>query len=396
MKERALLFALLSSIAVTATAQRMAIGTADLPSVHPWAMRNATPSRTGQSGAVGATLGQVDWSFHIAGSVPQLAVAQDGSIYLGSVFNENQWNNEQYAYALTSDGALKWRQKVRPYDWGASQGVANGDGPAVDDAGNVFIPSTYTQLLKMTPDGDQVWAYQGNYQAGIQGAPAVLADQTIRHTIFPDGIAAIDQGGSRLFNANAQNAGATVAVFGNGDMAISGVRTVEPHGSKDIQYFNANGTLRWEKTSTRGAFGTPIFGPDGVVYAPFVAKAFLPDGTVKWTTDVTTQTAALSDTGVLYFAANTTGVVAVLAATGTRLWVAPVTGGVNPDPAIDALGNVFVTTVDGKVWSIAPTGAVNWSVAVCDKFLTGPVIAAGGRLVAAGMTGNQKFVFAVR
>jgi outer membrane protein assembly factor BamB len=264
----------------------------------------------------------------------------------------------------------------------------------VDDSGNVVIPSTYTQLVKMTSEGDTLWIHQGNYQALIQGAPAVLPDQTIRHTMHPDGLVALDPAGTTLFTGTPQNAAATVSVAANGDMALSGVRTVEPHGSKDIQYFNANGTLRWEKTSSRGAFGTPIFGPDGVVYAPFLSKAFLSDGTIKWTTDVGSTTAALSDTGVLYFPSG--GVVAVLAATGTRLWTVPIPGTVLQDPAIDALGNVFVTTLDGKVWSISPTGGVNWSLQVCDKFLTGPVVAAGGRIVAAGMTGNQKFVFAVR
>lgn len=392
MKSRAVLMALFLSIALRASAQVADSGGFAEASTHPWPMRNATAARTGQSASLGATLGQLDWRFHVAGSVPQIAVAQDGSIYLGTVFNENDWNNEAYAYALTSTGSLKWRQKVRPYDWGASQGVSAG--PAVDDAGSVLIPSTYTQLLKLSSEGDPIWVYQGNWQAIIQGSPAVLPDQSIRHTIFPARLLALGSAGNTLFTGAAQNAGATVSVAANGDMALSGVRTQEPHGSKDIQYFNADGTLRWEKTSTYGASGTPVFGPDGILYAPFLAKAFLSDGTVKWTTDVAAFTAALGDNGVLYF--PNAGVVAVSAATGVRRWTTPIPGGVLQDPAVDALGNVFVTTLDGKLWSVSPTGGINWSLQVCDKFLTGPVVAAGGRVVAAGKTGNQKFVFAVR
>lgn len=391
MKVRAVMLPLLLSLANGASAEVSGLAPS---AAHPWPMRNATAARTGQSGAVGATLGQLDWRFNVAGTVPQLAVAEDGSIYLGAVFNENDWNNETYAYALTGAGTLKWRQKVRSYDWGASQGVASGNGPAVDDSGSVLVPSTYTQLVKLSSEGDPVWIYQGNFQAIIQGSPAVLPDQTIRHTIFPAGLLALGPAGNTLFTGTPQNASATVAVAASGDMAVSGVRTVEPHGSKDIQYFNADGTLRWEKTSSNGASGTPVFGPDGVLYAPFLAKAFLPDGTVKWTTDVSSLTAALGNNGILYFPSG--GVVAVLAATGARLWSVPIPGAVRQDPAIDALGNVFVTTQDGKVWSISPTGGVNWSLQVCDTFLTGPVVAAGGRIVAAGKTGYQKFVFAVR
>jgi hypothetical protein len=390
MNTRAFLLALLcASLALRAQAQDDRLAQAQ---AHPWQMRNATAARTGQSPSVGATLGELDWSVHIAGYAPQIAVAQDGSIYLGTVFNEHAWNNESYAYALTSTGVLKWRLKVTPYAWGASQGTSGG--PAVDDAGDVLIPSTNTQLLKVSGEGDPVWVHQGNPSAIIQGSPAVLPDQSVRHTLFPDGLLALDTAGAPLFRAPAFNAGAAVSVSANGEMALGGLRTNEPHGSVDIQYFNANGTLRWQRTSTNGAEGTPVIGSDGVVYAPFLAKAFRPDGTVKWTTDVMARTAALGENGVLYFPSS--GVVAIQAATGTRLWSVPITGGVRQDPAVDALGNVFVTTADGKLWSLAPAGSVNWSLQVCDTFLTGPVVAAGGRVVAAGRTSYQNFVFAVR
>src|SRR5688500_10732877 len=127
MTRRVLLLVFLAaSLASSASAQDAAL--ADLLP-HPWQMRNANAARTGQSPALGAALGDLDGRFHVAGDGPQIAVGQDGSIYLGTVFNENQWNNESYAYALTSAGALKWRRKVTPYDWGASQ--ATDGGPAV-------------------------------------------------------------------------------------------------------------------------------------------------------------------------------------------------------------------------------------------------------------------------
>ncbi len=137
------------------------------------AQRDPGPNRPVRVGRRHA--GQLDWRFPIAGRVPQIAVALDGNIYLGTVFNENDWNNESYAYALTATGALKWRQKVRSYDWGAGQGTSGG--PAVDDEGNVLIPSTYTQLLKLSSEGDTIWTYQGQHQSQQPG----LARRPPRH-----------------------------------------------------------------------------------------------------------------------------------------------------------------------------------------------------------------------
>jgi outer membrane protein assembly factor BamB len=359
---------------------------------HPWKMRNATAARTGQSDAPGATAGQLQWSFHVAGYVPQIAVADDGSIYLGTVFNENDWSNETYVYALTAAGAVKWRAKVRPYDWGAAQDSLGG--PALDSGGNLINPSTYTQLLKMTPQGDTVWIVQGSPQALIYGSPATLPDDTIRHTMFPQRLIAIAPDSATLFTGPAFNAAANVAVHTNGEMALGGLRTQEPHGSVDIQYFNADGTLRWQKTSTHGAQGTPIFGPDGTVFAPFLGKAFNPDGSVKWTTDVASFAAALGNNGVLYFPSN--GVVAVDSSTGVRLWTLPLPGLMQPEPAIDAAGNVFVTSQDGTLYSVSPAGTLNWSLKACDKFLRGPVVGPGGSVLAPGLIGYDKFVFSVR
>ena len=95
MKARYALAAAAWALATAAVAQ----GNGSLADAHlqlpaPWGMRNATPARTGQSPALGAVLGQLEWKTSVAGHVPQIAVAADGSIYLGTVFNENNWNNE--------------------------------------------------------------------------------------------------------------------------------------------------------------------------------------------------------------------------------------------------------------------------------------------------------------
>ncbi len=358
---------------------------------HAWAMRNATAARTGQSTYPGATGGVLDWKFYIAGWANNFAVAQDGSIYLGNVFNQESWSNENYLYALTSAGELKWRVKVKPYNWGASQAIQGS--PALDGAGDVVTPSTYTQLIKFSSDGDPLWTFQGHWNTISNPSPAVLPDNSIRHTISPAGLLGLSNYGTALLTGPGNSSG-TVAVSPNGEMAIGGIRSIEPHGSLDLQYFNADGTLRWDKWSTYGAQGTPLFGPDGVLYAPFLAKAYRPNGTVKWTTSVSAGSAALSSTGVLYFPSG--GVVAVSAASGAVQWTVAIPGGVLGEPAIDSSGNVFVTTSAGRLWSVSPGGTVNWSLQVCEQFLTSPVIGTTGNVIACGKQGYKFFVFSIK
>jgi outer membrane protein assembly factor BamB len=104
--------------------------------------------------------------------------------------------------------------------------------------------------------------------------------------------------------------------------------------------------------------------------------------------------AALGNNGVLYFPSG--GVVAVDSATGVRLWKLPLPGTNLPEPAVDAAGNVFVTSQDGTIYSVSPAGTLNWSLKPCDKFLRGPVVGPAGSVLAPGIVGYDKFVFSVR
>ena len=145
--------------------------------------------------------------------------------------------------------------------------------------------------------------HQGSPQAIIQGSPAVLPDQTIRHTIFPAGLLALDSAGTTLFIGSPppQNAKATVSVAANGDMAVSGVRTMSPTDRSTSSTSTPTARSAGRRRRPSAPREPRSSGPTASVYAPFLGKAFFPDGTVRWTTDVMSFTAALGNNGVLYF-----------------------------------------------------------------------------------------------
>jgi hypothetical protein len=361
---------------------------------HPWAMRNSTQNRSGQSTYRGATAGTLDWRFLVAGFVNQFAVASDGSIYLGNVFNQEYWSNENYIYGLTATGELKWRQKVTPYEWGVNQAIKGS--PALDSSGNVVIPSTNTELLKYTGAGDFLWRYLGNPIFVDNSSPAVLSDDSIRHTIWDAGLLALTLAGVKLWNNTAGNVLGVVAVGPNGAMAIGGIKSSEYHGSVALQYFSPTGVFLWSKSTPSGAEGTPIIGPDGTIFAPFLSAAYNPDGSVKWSNGVRSATAALGANGVLYYA-TAFAVTAVNSSNGAVLWTTNIPGGgVNPDPAIDSGDNIFVTTTTGSVWSINAAGGINWNAKFCEKFVTGPVVGGTGNLIACGQDRFKFYVYSIK
>jgi hypothetical protein len=361
---------------------------------HPWAMRHGDPARTGRSSFPGATQGELDWKFRVAGTVPNFAVARDGTVHCGTVFHEEWWSNESFVYALTGAGELEWRAKVEPWEWGFSQGV--GGSPALDMQERVFVPSAHGRLYQFAPSGEILWSYEGYVGASHESSPAVLADGSARHYMLVRGLLGFANGGSQLFqNPSPQTIRTAVAVAANGEMALSGVRTNEPHGAPALYYFNADGTLRWSRSTTFGEESTPAIGDDGTVYAQYLGTtAFRPDNTILWTIGGATSR-SLGRNGVLYLGSGSQ-IRLHSAASGAPISTIALPGAVNEGLAIDVAGNVYATTANGWACAYAANGAPIFERKLADAFTTGPAIATAARVVAAGKEGFTKFVYSIR
>ena len=362
---------------------------------HPWAMRHANPRRTGQSSFPGATLAQVEWSFRIAGQVPEIAIGLDGSVHLGSVWHSEFWSQEQYVYVLDSTGKLRWRLKVRPYDWGMGQGVPSS--PALTRSGDAIVPSTFGQLLRLGSQGDAKWTYQANGNASNLSSPAVLPDGSTRGYLTNWGLVSLSPTGTQNWlSAGASTRSSSVAVAANGEMALSGVRSTQPHGFPALHYFNADGTLRGLRSTTLGEDSTPLIGPDGTVYAQYLGTAaFRPDNTIVWQTSISGHTRALS-TGNKLYVAESSRIHSFDAATGVPGATLALPGPVNPGLAIDLNGKLYATTSNGWLCAFLATGATLFQAQICTEFTTGPAIGNHGNVVAAGLQSFTPHVFSVR
>ncbi|MFO0981218.1 MAG: PQQ-binding-like beta-propeller repeat protein [Planctomycetota bacterium] len=359
---------------------------------HPWSQAQANAARTGQSPAVGPTLGQVQFKYLIPQRAPGLAVARDGSVNTGDIFNDAAWSGEDYVSLLTSSGDLRWRTKIPSYPWGMAQGTASR--PAFDRAGNAIVQGSAGMLHKIDRSGKILWTHTGRDDVTNDASPAVLADGSIRAYQF--GMYALAADGTLLWENG--GGGGTPAVSFNGEMATGAGKSNEPHGFPSVYYLNANGTLRWVVKTTYGGGSLPVFGPDGTLYIVVDGQGFTaydPWGRVLWinATGSWAQGPALGKNGQLYLPFGST-LSAVNKQTGDTLWTTQLAGSL-VGLAIDARDFIYATTSNGDLCAVRPDGTILWQRSICDAFVTGPAIGAEGQALASGSEGFESFIYSI-
>jgi outer membrane protein assembly factor BamB len=132
----------------------------------------------------------------------------------------------------------------------------------------------------------------------------------------------------------------------------------------------ATGTLRW---STAAGFanrveGSPIIGPDGVVYIGADDGRFYAfdgaTGAIRWATVVQTagvdSSAALGADGTIYVGAGS-AMLALDAATGIQKWRFDTAGDVESSPALAPDGTLYFGADDARVYALdASNGVLKW------------------------------------
>lgn len=356
---------------------------------HPWAMKHSDEARTGQSTYVGATNGTLRWQRFIGGPVPEIVVSADGTIIVGDVYHGRWWDQYDYVTALTSSGTILWRVEVPSYRTGG--GVRGG--PALDRAGNVVLPISGAKLAKISKDGELEWTFLDNTSGVNDSSPVVFPDGSSIHNhptgsglyrLAPDG--SVDWLTSGTFSQSS-----SVAVAANGEIALGGIRSGEPHDSPFLHYFDADGRHRWTLESAFGNFVDPMIGPDGTIFLSRGALfAFNTDGTVKWQKAYSSGvTPALGKNGQLY-TTSFSELYALRPNDGSLLWNVTLAGQIG-GLAIDARDVVYARTSNGYIAAIDSGGTILWQLQVCEEMTQGPVVGPNQTVVASGTIGYDEF-----
>ncbi|MDR3692404.1 MAG: PQQ-binding-like beta-propeller repeat protein [Fimbriimonas sp.] len=201
-------------------------------------------------------------------------------------------------------------------------------------------------------NGIEMWAFtlgaQPNFTSPTVGADgttyfsAWIIDRWILYAVNPDGTL-------RWYNRNVDDE-TSPTIGSDGTLYCVG---------NQLSAVNADGTTKWAYPILNGSdFVSPAtIGADGTIY---VTGRFLyainPNGTLKW---------AINPTGA-----------AIMVGT----------------PAIDSAGNIYAKEASGDLWSISPTGALNWNLAAGGFGIgprsSSPAIAPDGTIFVGGPNGN--------
>jgi hypothetical protein len=355
-------------------------------------MFRADSIRSSQSLSPGANTGELAWKYVLPGSpsAPLIASAS-GNIYTGVLYDSNWWSGEMFTRSLTANGQLEWRLKVTPYDWGFSQDL--GGVPALDPSGNLIMPSSNSELLKLSSAGAEQWKLEGVNTTVNNHGVTVLPNGNIYwnhnsslRVISPTGqVIRTQQGGGASYN-----------VLPSGEVYIEASRTVEAHTSFARGFYNADGSVRWSQTGLRGGSGRVLaMGPDGKIY--FGPWALSPvDGSKVWEdpSPIEVTGTAVGKNGQSYTFARQ--IRAYNKDTGAVLWTTTLPEYLVSNVAIDSRDILYGTTATGKVIAVSPSGQILWQQTVCDKFLSGPIIGPNSTVIAYGQIGAKRYILAVR
>ncbi|MBO8140215.1 MAG: PQQ-like beta-propeller repeat protein [Thermosipho sp. (in: Bacteria)] len=277
---------------------------------------------------------RLKWKFETYDTIyGGLAVATDGTIYIGS-FDNN-------LYAINPDGSLKWKYQTGDYVWETS--------PTIGSDGTIYIV-TSGKLFAVNSDGSLKWSYDHPF-GGQAESPTIGEDGTIY------------LGGAYGFYA-----------FNPDD-----------------------GSVRWAIGDARFEDTSPSIGPDGTIYIGSYDTNYLyainPDGTLKWKFEanyVFRSSPAIGEDGTIYVGSDDDYLYAINP-DGTLKWKFETGDDIRTSPVIGEDGTIYVGSFDGYLYAINPDGSMKWNFETGYAIQTNPVIGEDGTIY----VGVYKYIYAI-
>jgi len=305
------------------------------------------------------------------------AIASDGTIYLGGVYESFPW----YLIALYPNGSVKWKCYL------GDQCLIWGSSPAIAEDGTIYV-GDWRSLNAINPNGTLKWKFYLDFEK-IYSSPAIDDDGVIYFgTLLALGyggkIYAVNADGSYKWHYQTRGSvESSPAIDKNGIIYI---------GSWDSYLYAMypDGTLFWRFKTSYDIRGTPSIGEDGTIYigsCDDYLYAINPNGTMKWKINIgygTCNSQAIGIDGTIYVG---TDKVYAINPDGTYKWIFDIGDDRSvgfSSPAISMDGTIYVgveirDSGGGEIIAINSDGTEKWRKKISNKYQrSSPVIGEDG------------------
>jgi outer membrane protein assembly factor BamB len=306
----------------------------------------------------------------------------------------------------------------RPWAFTTSRGIFST--PVIGGDGTIYVGSADGTFYALRPDGKVLWRFRtggvidaaaaiGAYDPSIRSVPITIGsgDERLYH------LRSGRHPGRRVawaFAPTLPPAGGQQVSWWEGNVAIGPGGTIYAGNTGGGAYaINPDGTQRWVAPRGQSVWTTPAFGQGSEAGDSFWGSvdlyAFSLDlnGQQRWQTftpGYVTSSPALGSDGTVYVASFDHKLYALDPDTGAVRWSFSTDAHIYGSPALatNAEGQtsaIFITSTDGSVYAIHPSGRLLWRYDTGDPIRSSPVLGrkphGGGQILYVGSSNGKLY-----
>jgi outer membrane protein assembly factor BamB len=337
-----------------------------------WSKSRHDNQNTGLSIYSGPSTNHLAWKYKTGNVVySSPAVDRNGNIYFGS--------QDEYFYALTSNGKLKWKYKTGGWIYSS---------PAIDKYGRIYFGSFDKYLYAFNSSGKLNWKYKTD--GWVWSSPAIADNGMIYVGSADNYLYAIKPDGTLKWKYKTKfTVLSSPAIDKNGNIYF---------GSQDSYLYalTPNGELKWKFETDDWVDSSPVIANDSIYIASDDDNlyALTADGKLKWKftagNDVFSAI-AVDRYGNIYIGANNNFIYA-LNSMGKLRWKYNI-GTYVSAPVVDRNGNIYFGSFDHYLYSFTSNGTLRWKYKTGDWIVGAPSISCDGTLY---IGSEDNYFYAIR
>ena len=345
----------------------------------PWPQFQHDPQRTGRTTVNGPVTLRQKWVYYTQRPIiGGLAIAEDGTIYVPS---------RHYLIAVHPDGTTRWRVDVRKRGEPADGGDITA--PAIHSSDNIIVGVEDGRVLAIEPDDDLEWEFlvsSSSYATGSSPvrSPALLDSEYCCIMLGADDseVYQLDGGGDARGVRRARGAVTAAPARGPNGTVFWASHAKELFNGAD------HGGDRWKFSLDGAAYAGPAIGPDGTAYIGTgngTLYAIDPEGALRWKTTLSADkklraAPSLGANGTVYIGSENGTFYAVDSGTGVIKWEFTTGRDIVAPALVDGRDNVYVASLDRKVYVLSPTGGLYSTFETGDEIVAAMALGADGTL----------------